>query len=117
MKNSYTIFGKGFVGTNIVKFLKKKKYEVFVPKKGKYKFNSNLHNIIYCIGNDKWITDPEGCYNANLGIVSKIIFNNKFSSFTLLSTTRIYISNPSTKTKEICPSCLHSTLPSSTRRS
>ena len=39
MKNSYTIFGRGFVGTNIVKFFKKKKYKVFAPKKGKYKIS------------------------------------------------------------------------------
>ena len=100
MKNSYTIFGKGFVGTNIVKFFKKKKYKVFIPKRGKYKFNKNLHNIIYCIGNTNWITDPRGCYIANLGIVPKIIFNNKFSSFTLLSTTRIYLGNSPKKTNE-----------------
>jgi len=100
MKNSYTIFGRGFVGNNFVKFLKKKKYKVFIPKRGKYKFNKNLHNIIYCIGNDSWTTDPEECYAANLGIVPKIIFNNKFNSFTLLSTTRVYSGNPSKKTNE-----------------
>ena len=43
MKNSYSIFGQGFVGTNFVKFLKKKKYKVFIPKKGKYKFNKFLN--------------------------------------------------------------------------
>ena len=63
------------VGTNIAKFFKKKKYKVFIPKKGKYKFNKNLHNIIYCIGNDNWATDPKECYDANLGIVPKILFN------------------------------------------
>ena len=42
MKNLYTIFGQGFVGINIVKFLKQKKYKLFIPKKGKYKFNKNL---------------------------------------------------------------------------
>ena len=32
-------FTQGFVGTIFVKFLRKKKYKVFIPKKGKYKFN------------------------------------------------------------------------------
>ena len=100
MKNSYTIFGRGFVGTNIVKFLKKKKYKVFVPKKGKYKFNKNLNNIIYCIGSYNFIKDPKGSFDANLGIVPQIIFNNKFASFTLISTTRMYLVNPQKKTKE-----------------
>ena len=65
MKNLYTIFGQGFVGINIVKFLKQKKYKFFIPKKGTYKFNKNLHNIIYCIGNDNWIKDPKGSFEAN----------------------------------------------------
>ena len=70
MKNLYTIFGQGFVGINIVKFLKQKKYKFFIPKKGTYKFNKNLHNIIYCIGNDNWIKDPKGSFEANFGYYS-----------------------------------------------
>ena len=100
MKNSYTIFGLGFVGTNIVKFLRKKKYKVFLPKRGIFKFDKNLHNIIYCIGSDNWIKDPKGSYDANLGIVPKIIFNNKFSSFTFISSTRIYLGQGKKKTNE-----------------
>ena len=100
MKNSYTIFGRGFVGTNIIKFLKKKKCKVFLPKKGKYKFNKNLHNIVYCIGSDNWIKDPSGSFDANLAIVPKIIFNNKFSSFTFISSTRVYLGHGKKKTDE-----------------
>ena len=100
MKNSYTIFGRGFVGTNIVKFLKEKKCTIFLPKKGKFKFTKNLHNIICCIGSDNWIKDPKGSYEANLGIVPKIIFNNKFSSFTFISSTRVYLGHGKNKTDE-----------------
>jgi len=100
MKNLYTIFGLGFVGTNVVKFLKKKKCKVFLPKKGIYKFNKNLHNIIYCIGSDNWINDPKGSFEANLGIVPKIIFDNKFSSFTLISSARLYMGSSKKHTKE-----------------
>jgi|TARA_B100001964_G_C14234552_1_gene601759 nucleoside-diphosphate-sugar epimerase len=100
MKNSYTIFGQGFVGTNILKFLKRKKYKIFVPKRGKFKFNKNLHNVIYCIGSDNWIKDPKGSYDANLGMVPKIIFNNKFSSFTFISSTRVYLGHIHKKTNE-----------------
>ena len=102
-KNSFTIFGQGFVGTNISIFLKKKKCKLFIPKKGKYKFKKNLHNVIYCIGNQNWLKDPEVTYNANLAMVTKIIFNNKFDSFTFLSTTRLYFANPKTKTSENDP--------------
>ena len=100
MKNSYTIFGRGFVGTNVEQFLKKTKCKVFLPKKGKYKFNKNLHNIIYCIGSDNWIKDPKGSFEANLGVIPKIIFNNKFSSFTLISTTRLYLGSTKKNTRE-----------------
>ena len=89
MKNTYTIFGKRFVGANISNFLLKKKYKVFLAPKNKYKFNTNLYNVIYCIGNDNWIKDPKGSYEANLGIIPEIIFNNKFHSFTLISSTRV----------------------------
>ena len=103
IKNSYTIFGQGFVGTNISIYLKKKKYALFLPKKGKYKFKKNLHNVIYCIGNQNWLKDPKGTYDANLGLVPEIIFNNKFDSFTFLSTTRLYFANSEGKTSENDP--------------
>ena len=102
-KNSFTIFGQGFVGTNISIFLKKKKCKLFIPKKGKYKFKKNLHNVIYCIGNQNWLKDPKVTYDANLGLVPEIIFNNKFDSFTLLSTTRLYLGNSEGKTSENDP--------------
>ena len=102
-KNSFTIFGQGFVGTNISIFLKKKKCKLFIPKKGKYKFKKNLHNVIYCIGNQNWLDDPKKTYDANLGLVPEIIFNNTFDSFTLLSTTRLYFANSKGKTSENDP--------------
>jgi len=42
-KNSFTIFGQGFVGTNISIFLKKKKCKLFIPKKGQYKFKKKFN--------------------------------------------------------------------------
>ena len=99
-KDSYTIFGNGFVGINLAKYLRKKKYKVFIPKKGKYFFSKNLNNIIYCIGNDNWSKNPIASYEANLGIVPKIIFKNKFESFTLLSSTRVYLANSKKDTNE-----------------
>ena len=73
MKNSYTIFGQGFVGINIVKFLKKNNYKIFIPKKGKYKFKKNLHNIIYCIGSDNWIKDPKNYFFGASSALQAII--------------------------------------------
>ena len=102
-ENLFTIFGQGFVGTNISIFLKKKKCKLFIPKKGKYKFKKNLHNVIYCIGNQNWLKDLKVTYDAQLGLVPEIIFNNKFDSFTFLSTTRLYFANSEGKTSENDP--------------
>ena len=44
MKNSYTVFDRGFVETYVVKFLRKKKYKVFLPKKNLIKSLDQLIN-------------------------------------------------------------------------
>ena len=100
VNNSFTIFGKGFVGTSFSNFLIKKKLKFFFPKKGKYKFKKNLNHIVYCIGNQNWLKYPEKTFEANLAMVGKIIFNNKFRSFTLVSSTRVYFANTKNKTGE-----------------
>ena len=75
MKNSYTIFGLGFVGTNIVKFLRKKKYKVFLQKRGIYKFDKNLHNL-----RGKWGIFFE--YNISSLNKIKSYINNKYQTLT-----------------------------------
>ena len=100
MKNSFTIFGQGFVGLNVTNYLRKKKCNIFLPKREKYIFKKNLSNIIYCIGNDNWLNDPKGSFDANVGLVPKIIFNNQFESFTLISSTRVYLASSTTNTNE-----------------
>ena len=97
--NFYTIFGSsGFFGTNLYKVLKERKEKIFIPKKNKYLFNKNLGNIIYCIGTSESIKNPKNALIANLEILSKILTNNKFQTFTYLSSIRVY--SKSSKTKE-----------------
>ena len=97
--NLYTIFGSsGFFGTNLYKVLKERKKKIFIPKKNKYLFNKNLGNIIYCIGTSESIKNPKNALIANLEILSKILTNNKFQTFTYLSSIRVY--SKSSKTKE-----------------
>ena len=100
MSKNFTIFGKGFVGNNLYKFLKKKNCNLFIPNKGKYKFKKNLNHIVYCIGNQNWLKNPKKTYEANLDMMAKILFNNKFKSFTLISSTRLYFSNLKKDTSE-----------------
>ena len=97
--NLYTIFGSsGFFGSNLHKSLKEKKKKIFIPKKNEYSFKKNLGNVIYCIGTSESIKDPKNALTANLEILSKILINNKFKTFTYLSSIRVY--SKSSKTKE-----------------
>ena len=97
--NLYTIFGSsGFFFTILYKVLKERKEKIFIPKKNKYLFNKNLGNIIYCIGTSESIKNPKNALIANLEILSKILTNNKFQTFTYLSSIRVY--SKSSKTKE-----------------
>ena len=96
----FTIFGKGFVGTSLSTYLKKNNHKVFSPKKKKFKFNKNLGHVVYCIGNQNWLENLEKTFEANVSMVAKIIFNNKFESFTLISSTRLYFANKEGRTKE-----------------
>ncbi len=97
----YTIFGSnGFIGSELVSYLKKNKYKVFKPKKNQQRFSKNLGNIIYCIGSDDWKKYPKKGFDSNLGHLKEILFNCKFQSFLFLSTSRIYINNKNNPTKE-----------------
>ena len=97
----YTVFGHtGFLGNNIVKFLKKKNYDVFLPSRNKIKFTKNLNNIIYCIGSDNVLDDPINAIQSNLMMLSKIIINNKFKNFIYISSTRLYLNSKNTNEKD-----------------
>ncbi len=99
-KIRFTVFGhKGFLGSNIVNYLKSKDYHVYCPARNKVKFSKNLNNVIYCIGSDNVLQNPVNAINSNLFILSKILNSNKFKSFIYISSTRIY--SNSNKTDEL----------------
>jgi len=98
----YTIFGqKGFLGTNIVNYLKKKNYDIFLPPRNKVRFNKNLNNIIYCIGSDNVLDDPINAIKSNLMILCNIILNNKFKNFIYISSTRLYFNTKNTNENDM----------------
>jgi nucleoside-diphosphate-sugar epimerase len=87
----YTVYGhSGFLGKNIVNFLKENKHYVFLPERNKYIFKKKLGNIIFCIGDDNWINDPILSFKNNLDTVTQVLKNKNYNSFTFISTTRIY---------------------------
>lgn len=95
-KKTYTIFGhRGFIGSAIKKKLKN--HNLILPEKKELNFKRNLGNIIYCIGSDLWKKDIYNSYYANLGYIPEIIEKNKFSTFTFLSSIRIYNKSKSSK--------------------
>ena len=90
----FTIFGhSGFLGKNILDFLKKNNLNYFLPPKNKYVFKKNLGNIIYCIGSDDVLKNPLRSADANLRLIYEIIEKNKFKSFLFISSTRVYFGN------------------------
>ena len=97
----YTVFGsRGFIGSEIVKFLNKKNIKFFIPIKKKVKFKKNLGDIIYCVGSDDWKKFPAKGFQSNLGHLTSVLFNCKFKSFLFLSSSRVYINNQQKNTKE-----------------
>ena len=68
----YTIFGStGFIGSEIIKNLKKKKIKVHKPKKNVLKFKKNLGHVIYCVGSDDWKDKPKKDIFQTLGTYNK----------------------------------------------
>lgn len=94
IKSKFTVFGHtGFLGSNIVRYLKERNYSVYLPARNQTKFPKNLNNVIYCIGSDNVLENSINGVNSNLFILSNIIEKNKFQSFTYISSTRVYLNN------------------------
>tara|TARA_Y100001958_G_C21242131_1_gene570288 strand:- start:1008 stop:1829 length:822 start_codon:yes stop_codon:yes gene_type:complete len=97
----YTLFGyKGFIGSEIKKYLRNKNKKIFLPGRNQIKFRKNLGNVIYCIGSDDWKKYPKKGFESNLGHLKNILFENKFNSFLFLSTSRVYLNNSVKSSKE-----------------
>ena len=102
IKKKYTIFGhNGFLGQNIVSYLKHNNLNFFLPKKNQIKFSKNLNNIIYCIGIDDVFKNPAASIESNLKLISKIVDNNKFKSFLYISSTRLYLNSNRTSENDL----------------
>jgi nucleoside-diphosphate-sugar epimerase len=99
-KKKITIFGyTGFIGSNLL--LNLKKSEVFLPKRNILKYKNNLGDIIYCIGSHEWRQKPYKAFNSDVSMIMKILNNNTYESFNLISSTRIYKNNSSKEKNNI----------------
>lgn len=97
-KIKYTVFGHtGFLGSNIVNYLKKQNCDVFLPNRNKFKFSKNLNYVIYCIGSDDVLENPINAIVSNILLLTKIILKNKFKKFIYISSTRLYLNSKNTE--------------------
>jgi nucleoside-diphosphate-sugar epimerase len=94
-----TVLGSGgFIGSNLVKKLKKKGIEYNAPAKGE-EVAQNLGHVIYCIGlTADFRRKPFETVEAHVCLLNKILEKAEFESLTYLSSTRVYISS---KEKEV----------------
>ena len=90
IKTTYTVFGhNGFLGSEFVKFLKKKKVKYLINRRNK--FPKNIDKAIYFIGSDNWKNDPLQSMESNLLHLIKLLKKvRSINSFIFISSTRVY---------------------------
>ncbi|MBG5883990.1 SDR family oxidoreductase [Providencia alcalifaciens] len=95
--NKFTIIGGyGFIGSEIVNFLKEKNAHIFIPQKDDDKlFRDELGTIIYCAGYGDCINDPFKVLESNTILLSRILKKSNFDKLIYISSTRIYMENNS----------------------
>jgi nucleoside-diphosphate-sugar epimerase len=108
----YTIFGGcGFIGGNIVKKLKEKNVEFFIPSKNdKSIFSENLGKVIYCAGlSSDFRERPFDTVEAHVSYLSEVLRYTYFDSFVYVSSARVYLN--STHGNEDLPLTVNSNTP------
>jgi nucleoside-diphosphate-sugar epimerase len=99
-----TVLGaSGFVGSNLVEFLKEQEVEFYAPGRNDDLFDRDLGDVIYCIGmTADFRTKPFDTIESHVCKLSGLLRHGQFSSLTYLSSTRLYINtvHSTTKVKE-----------------
>lgn len=92
-KKRITILGSsGFIGSHLLNALKQKHVEVYAPDlDGAINSRDDLGSVIYCIGlTSDFRSRPFDTVEAHVCILRKLLTTSRFSSFTYLSSTRVY---------------------------
>ena len=114
MKKKILIIGlKGFISSNLFKYLKNKKLNVYSSsyenfKKKYYSLHDKFEYIINCSSNKKFVKNKYQIKNDNDLIIAKTIINSK-TKLLMLSTRKIY--KPKFNIKELDkkkPNCNYS---------
>lgn len=90
-----TILGaSGFVGSHLVKELKKRKEPYYAPHRDESLLNKDLGDIIYCIGmTADFRAKPFETVEAHVTKLSHILKECNSNSLTYLSSTRVYVNS------------------------
>ena len=95
----FSVFGsKGFIGSNIVNFLKNQKIECNMLEPNNEKiFERSLGHVIYSIGiTGDFRKRPFDAVESHVCLLHKILKKCEFDSFLYLSSTRVYSNSLST---------------------
>jgi len=88
----FTILGSnGFIGSHIVKHLKKNGISCYSPDLKKEQISSkNLGHVIYAIGVSDFKNKPFEVIDSHVCLLKNILEKTNFDSFLYLSSTRVY---------------------------
>jgi nucleoside-diphosphate-sugar epimerase len=84
--------GQGFIGSNVVRYLRESKDQVYVPQRGDQSIlNEALGHVIYCIGlTADFRQRTHDTVRAHVCYLSEILEKAHFDSLLYLSSTRVY---------------------------
>lgn len=104
-----TVIGsEGFIGRHIMNKLGQLQMEAYGPgRKEQNLFNDHLGHVIYCAGvTSDFRERPFDTIKAHVSFLAELLEKAKYESFLYVSSTRLYINQPSGKTtgeeSEIC---------------
>jgi nucleoside-diphosphate-sugar epimerase len=94
----FTVFGAtGQIGRSLVARLRERGEHVYAPARHTDEFfNRPLGRIIYCIGNDRYGSEPLAVVETHVSILCDILERCDYESFLYLSTTRVYMASHDT---------------------
>lgn len=89
---TFTVLGgSGFVGSNLVRWLRARKLSCWSPARGEALFGSPLGHVIYCIGLTADFRErPFDTVRAHVCALPEMLERGDFESFLYLSSTRVY---------------------------